>query len=281
MRVQKVQHLYKELEKANPRCHGEEYCLFMKYDGWYGYLDLGGHISSRVGRTIPSMLDFGKDIKERMPNNRGRLIFEILIPDMDFPELNGVLNRKFEQAEDALIMVHDWVPEDSEHIPFIDRFNLAAQVVQVINHKRVILAPMIDSSSCHNLWKDTVSSIWDNGGEGLILKRRNAPYGAAVRNYDLMKIKEELTLDLLVVGMEEGKGKYDGTLGALVLLDSKNTLHTVSGMTDTMRVAWWENREMIVGKVVEVKAMKWLPDGQLREPRFVSIRYDKLPSEID
>jgi hypothetical protein len=38
---------------------------------------------------------------------------------------------------------------------------------------------------------------------------------------------------------------------------------------------------LIHGKVVEVKAMKELPDGSLREPRFKCIREDKTIGDID
>ena len=56
---------------------------------------------------------------------------------------------------------------------------------------------------------------------------------------------------------------------------------TQSGMTDAQRDEWWKAESAIIGKVVEIKAMKRLKDGSLREPRFKSIRFDKTVSEID
>jgi DNA ligase-1 len=96
-----------------------------------------------------------------------------------------------------------------------------------------------------------------------------------------MKIKEEVSKDLAVVGMVEGEGKYQGTLGALIVQSRDGTKHQVSGMTDDQRERWWNSKELIIGQVVEVKAMKELPDGQLREPRFKCIRHDKTLAEID
>jgi DNA ligase-1 len=52
-------------------------------------------------------------------------------------------------------------------------------------------------------------------------------------------------------------------------------------MTDAQRELWWAEPTLINGKVVEVKAMKELPDGSLREPRFKCIREDKTIGDID
>ena len=96
-----------------------------------------------------------------------------------------------------------------------------------------------------------------------------------------MKIKEELTLDLLVIGMEEGEGKFKGTLGALVVRERDGTEHKVSGMTLKQRNAWWTNPLGIRGVVVEIAAMKRLPNGSLREPRYKATRFDKTVADID
>jgi DNA ligase-1 len=81
--------------------------------------------------------------------------------------------------------------------------------------------------------------------------------------------------------MVKGEGKYSDTLGALLVRDKNGITHTISGMTDGQRELWWENPLLIQGKVVEVKAMKELPDGSLREPRFKCIREDKTIGDID
>jgi hypothetical protein len=52
-------------------------------------------------------------------------------------------------------------------------------------------------------------------------------------------------------------------------------------MTDKQRTTWWNARSLIIGQVIEVKAMQELPDGSLREPRFKCVRFDKTLAEID
>jgi DNA ligase-1 len=128
---------------------------------------------------------------------------------------------------------------------------------------------------------DHFGNVISKGGEGVILKDIDSGYFFGKRNDRMLKIKEEVTKDLQVVGMVKGEGKYSDTLGALLVRDKNGITHTISGMTDGQRELWWENPLLIQGKVVEVKAMKELPDGSLREPRFKCIREDKTIGDID
>ena len=53
-------------------------------------------------------------------------------------------------------------------------------------------------------------------------------------------------------------------------------------MTDYQRKVWWQSNGVeIIGRIVEIKAMKKLKDGQYREPRFKAIRHDKTVNDID
>jgi len=280
MKPQKALHLYIEEEKKNPKYIDHEYMMFEKYDGWYGYKDPGQPIMSRNMRAIPSVEWLNPILDET--NFSGRLIFEILVKNVpNFHELNGILNRTVGGylAHGAYLMMHDLVLHEA--IPFYMRYNMLEEAVKKMNNDRVVLAHPLGESKRVSTWKEVARDVWAEGGEGIVLKRSDAPYSFGKRNYDLMKIKEEVTLDLLVVGVTQGEGKYAGSLGSLVCKTKNGNIHNVSGMTDAERHTWWTNIEDIIDKVIEVKAMKVMPDGSLREPRFKAIRYDKSPSDID
>lgn len=278
MKPQKALHYYIESDKKNPKYLGREYAIFEKYDGWYGYLKYDDYIRSGNGRIIPSMVWLGDKIKKIQPKD-SIIIFEILLRnEIKFHILNGVLNRTTGDyhAKDAYLMVHDIIFNDD--MEFKKRYEF---LKDNIDHDDMIIAPVIGISSNPLDWVKSAQKVWDLNGEGIILKDLHAPYQEGKRNYTLMKIKEEIDADLLVVDIAEGEGKYQGTLGALVLEDLSGTQIRVSGMTDIQRDLWWNNPSDIIGKVVKVKAMKRLPDGTLREPRFKDIRYDKNSTQID
>jgi DNA ligase-1 len=121
------------------------------------------------------------------------------------------------------------------------------------------------------------------GCDGTVLKRKDSLYEFK-RTKTWLKVKPVLDCDCLVVGMEEGTGKYKGLLGSLVVLPALNGVDgkpvaattKVSGMDDAHRVEWWRNNSKIVGKVIEVSYRKVNPSGRLVEPRFVRIRTDLI-----
>lgn len=73
------------------------------------------------------------------------------------------------------------------------------------------------------------------------------------RTSELLKYKKFNTIDLEVIGFQEGTGKYEGVLGALVCKMGSNTVYVGSGFTDEQRYEIWEMQEAFLHKLVEVK----------------------------
>lgn len=284
---QKALHYSEAIKKKNYIPH--TFAIQPKLDGWFVMIDFidgkWGKLTSRAEREIPSIAYLNEKIEEALhPTQDLRLIFEATIPDMQFHELNGVLNRKYEDAENVVLNLHDAVWLDMPEVSFKDRWS---SIQGIFNHlwlvlkEQVQLIPVLAISSQEDVFYYHFNQVTSSGGEGIILKNYDTGYFFGKRNAHLMKLKEEVTKDLAVVGMVEGEGKYAGTLGALIVQSRDGTKHQVSGMTDAQREEWWSSTRSIIGKVVEIKAMKELPDGSLREPRFKCIRHDKTLVEID
>lgn len=287
MDIQKAKHLYLEMDKKNPSVDGT-FMLFEKHDGWFGYMDLpSSTIMSRAHRVIPSLELLSRELQARVRGlPRGRLIFEIMIEGYEidrFHELNGILNRKNEYAEGVYLRVHDFVPDFQFcNMPAAKRYEFAHEIVTRIQHPQVRMSPILALSSNPDEWHGIAEEMWQRGGEGLILKRSTALYSPKARNSDLMKIKEEVTVEMLATKVVEGTGDHEGIAGKLVCKDELGKLHEIGCgcSTHTMRRDWLVTPDSIVGQVVEIKAMKKLKDGSYREPRFKAIRYDKGIHEL-
>jgi DNA ligase-1 len=117
------------------------------------------------------------------------------------------------------------------------------------------------------------------GYEGIMIKNMEAPYQTK-RTDAWMKLKPTSTFDLVVVGLEEGTGKNEGRLGALVCEGEDDgkliRVNVGSGLTDEQRQQIWEDKETTIDMVVEVMAdvVTQNQDGSysLRFPRFVRFR---------
>lgn len=136
-------------------------------------------------------------------------------------------------------------------------------------------------------WKLTKQQeLWDyvvvaNGGEGIMIK------DLTETNYakSWTKVKKDFTIDAFVIGIEKGKGKYEGQVGSLVLAvyanDAIYEIGKCSGMTDKERQDF-TNRAIagtLKGMVAEVKANEVTKNLKLRHPQFVRERSDKPASE--
>jgi DNA ligase 1 len=117
------------------------------------------------------------------------------------------------------------------------------------------------------------------GFEGIMLKDPNAPYECK-RGTNWLKIKPSITVDLTIVSLEEGTGKYQNMLGAIQCAgqdDGRDIQVSVgSGLSDEQRAEWWLDQESLIGQVIEVRAdaVTQNQDGtySLRFPRFVRFR---------
>jgi DNA ligase-1 len=118
-----------------------------------------------------------------------------------------------------------------------------------------------------------------DGFEGIMIKDLDAPYECK-RSSFWMKWKPVITVDLNIVGFEEGTGRNAGRLGAIVCEGVDNDrnicVNVGSGLSDVDRDEYWSARDDLLGRVVEVAAdaVTQNQDGtySLRFPRFVRFR---------
>lgn len=116
------------------------------------------------------------------------------------------------------------------------------------------------------------------GYEGVIIKSRDLLFENRTSKSQI-KIKSELDCDLLCTGVIEGKGKYEGMVGALECTSAcgKLKVNVGSGLSDEHRS---ENFKEFIGKIITIKynekiTKKDSDANSLFLPRFVEIRIDK------
>ena len=115
------------------------------------------------------------------------------------------------------------------------------------------------------------------GWEGTMAVETNSYYHVGKRVNHSIKFKYRPTADLLCQGIVPGEGKYDGMIGALILMDSKSRIVCVgSGLSDELR---GYHEDYFIGEVIEIE-YEQIIDTYI-QPTFVAIRRDKYKSEID
>ena len=102
------------------------------------------------------------------------------------------------------------------------------------------------------------------------------------RSASWLKMKPFIEVSLTVTAVEEGTGRNEGRLGALICEgtdDSKYIKVNVgSGFSDDQRIDFWKDKDTLIGQVLEVRAdaATRSQDSEdvwsLRFPRFLRFR---------
>lgn len=80
-----------------------------------------------------------------------------------------------------------------------------------------------------------LQAVVAGGGEGLMLRRRDAPYSAG-RGRDLLKLKPYDDAEAQVIGYQPGNGKYQGLVGSLLVQRADGLRFSIgSGLSDAQR----------------------------------------------
>jgi bifunctional non-homologous end joining protein LigD len=154
---------------------------------------------------------------------------------------------------------------------------------------------------------DILRATAENGLEGVIAKRRDAPYLAGTRSDRWVKVKNVRTQEVVIGGWTEGSGARASTLGALLLgIPGADGLRFVgkvgTGFSDRdghelvallQRVArktnpfteqsWVKEASAHFARPIhvgEVQFGEWTSSGRLRHPTWRGLRPDKKPTDV-
>ena len=147
-----------------------------------------------------------------------------------------------------------------------------------INTENVRILPLLYSGYDTSKIDELLERMVAEDKEGLMINL-DVPYKCK-RHSGILKVKRFYTMDLPIVRVEEGTGKYAGLMGNLVVDYKGNEVGVGTGFCDGERELFWRNREQVVGMLIEVKykeisANKKTGAESLQFPVYVQLRPDK------
>lgn len=239
-------------------------------------LDLSGaEFFTRTGKKVETLVSLGKHLHETAHLVDYMLDGEVMAGAFA-KTMSDVRGESKGDAGDAVFHVFDamplrqWEARESRK-SYMERREDLESVVQPSD--RIKIHPRYLARNDAEV-RDYARKFMRDGLEGAIVKNRDAPY-AWRRNFDWMKIKGEVSFDLPINGFFEGEGKYRGALGGLIVDFNGVDVRVGGGLTDLQRKKIWANRESYMGRLVEVAGHEVTPDGSIRHPRLVGLRWDK------
>ena len=209
----------------------------------------------------------------------------------NFQDLMKQVHRKDNvQSSDAVLHLFDFIPladfqKGVWDKPQTYRSNLVKYWVleneSVLKHVQALEWEEVDLSTPEGEQRfvELNKAAVDGGYEGVMIKDVGAPYECK-RTHAWLKAKPFIEVTLEVVDVEEGTGRNEGRLGALVCRGEDDgrmvEVNCGSGFSDSNRDSFWLSRDTLVGQLVEVRAdaITQNQDGtySLRFPRFKTFR---------
>ena len=251
---------------------------------------------SRNGKefeNFPQIADAIEDARKHFQYGRstgGRFVLDGEIVGETFQKLMKQAHRKSDAVTDGMVYhIFDLIPLDSfqeghcnmqqyKRLEWIETARdrlLDTPCLRIMNGIEVDL----DTAEGHDVMNRFAQDAVAEGFEGIMIKSTDAPYECKRSDF-WMKWKPTITVDLNIVGFEEGTGRNLGRLGAIICegVDNDRTIrvNVGSGLSDSNRDEYWAARNELLDRVVEIEAdaVTQNQDGShsLRFPRFVRFR---------
>jgi DNA ligase-1 len=248
---------------------------------------------SRNGKELANFPHIAEQISKVVKFDRPPydLVLDGEIMSSSFQDLMTQVHRKSDvKANDAILNLFDFLPFDEfEKGSWNKSQTVRSQMVQAWVLKHQTLMPNItcltselvdlDSEEGNTRFKEINALAVAGGYEGIMIKDPEASYECK-RSVAWLKLKPFIEVTLSVSHIEEGTGRNEGRLGALVCHgtdDGKDIRVNVgSGFSDSQRDIFWTSRDELPGQLVEVRAdaVTQNQDGSfsLRFPRFLRFR---------
>lgn len=246
---------------------------------------------SRNGKELANFPHIQQQLAKHAKLFKTAVVLDGEVMSSSFQDLMKQVHRKSDvESSDAVLNLFDILSLDEFKAgvgayPQSDRSTLLKNWYEPIRDHMpnitVIGQELVDLDSQEGLARFTQinSDAIAGGYEGIMIKDPDAVYECK-RSHAWLKQKPYIEVSLTVIGFEEGTGRNEGKLGAIIVEgedDGKLIRTNVgSGLTDAERDSFWNDRDNLVGHIVEVRAdaVTQNQDGSysLRFPRFKGFR---------
>lgn len=271
----------------------------VKYDGCNGVLiKADGEVYgfSRQGLPIAGAMNIQLSGMKAVAADNFVLMVEGWSPDLIFSDINGAFRRGYGPDEDGVLkaVVFDMVPLEDfiagrSYRTFDQRRHDLINMVMILEaygfgqyFEKSFLAKTKDECIEYVEQRRALGAIFPI--DGFMRKAHKGHWIAGSGSGgEVIKDKEVLSVDLKVIDLIEGQGKFKGMLGAF-LCEYKGKPQKVQGgkITTKRRKELWVDfmsKEGGVGSIIEVHALGESTNGLLREPRMHRCRPDKNTGE--
>ncbi len=242
----------------NPKSDPTEYLVSEKFDGVRAQWD-GKNLYFRSGKIIVAP----KWFLERLP--KVHLDGELWMGRRRFDEVSAAVRKDIpdnEQWKEIKYMIFELPFAKGD---FESRVTMIEDIVKATQWDQLVVVEQFSVDNPEELLLK-LKDITAKGAEGLMLHRKNAMYMTG-RADALFKYKLIYDAEATIIGYTDGKGKYEGKVGAFVVESEHGIVFKIgSGLSDNVR----ENPPPI-GSMITYSYNGYTKNGLPRFPRYIRV----------
>jgi DNA ligase-1 len=194
---------------------------------------------------------------------------ELIVPGVSFQVGSGKI-RSDSPTPDAAFYIFELPTVDA---PFSERIQMMQDLSGMDDSIRVV--PHVEILDLSMLY-DYYEQCRKQGYEGTVVRTYDYKY-VGTRSFHWMKMKPKMKdLELKVVDLFEGNGKYKGQLGGVIVeyhgSKGKRKVRVGGGFTDNQREFFYNCPSAIMFKYIQAEAMEETDEGSLRHPIFKEVK---------
>lgn len=226
-----------------------------------------------MSQDIYNCIVKGKDMVEANPSQ--------------FNSTSGMINRH-SLDKNLVYNIFDIMLDDEKYSV---RRTALDTIAKDLNNSDVRILPVLvkfnNDRDLNNNIGGILGRVVQSGGEGLMINLGGGLY-THKRTDQLLKYKDVQTIDMKVIDIQWGTGKYEGMIGALDCVTTTDDGKIIcckvgTGLSDDQRLKWAIKPYDVIGKIVEIKYFSLSQSEgtydsnvySLRFPRLCKVRTDK------
>lgn len=260
---------------VSPKLDGYR-CFAVYKDGEVRLLSRNGS----VFKNFPTIEAAVVELAKRMEQAALVLDGEIMSDDFNSMQKSAFASVRGTTVGDVKFHIFDRLSyleyEEGEFAEmFVDRVPYIEALGKYTENLPLVIVPHVEVNSEEEIL-NLERKYLEDGYEGAMFRSAELVYYFGKKSNKMLKFKTMQSQDCVITGMIEGEGKYVGMLGALVVRQENGVSCEVgTGFTDQMRKEFWDNKDDIIDKMIEVKYQELSPDSVMRFPVYMRFRDDK------
>ena len=276
---------------------GKEFAITTKIDGGRIIaIKENGSVSffTRAGQRYEGLVDLEKEMLDRIPDN---FVLDGEITLLDYKNYDSKdaykqamkITRADGEKHGVKMLTFDGMPVadwKTQYCPL--SWSARRKTLETFFNKNTYiyfeLLPVLYQGTDTSKITELLDAEIARKQEGVMINICDAKYDFK-RTNSLLKVKKMNTLDLQIIGFEEGSGRLTGTLGAiLVKYKDGNIVKVGSGFTDGLREEIWKNQGKYLDTICEISYFETSTNADggesLRFPIFKDFRTDKTEADF-